>query len=178
MESLQKGYHTYNGWRDLVGPNESKIDLLTEYDIYQIRRKCRCISTALCIALKRIHLGSTWLDCCKKTVNEIQELEGDTMHISYRMIQCWHASFRQNNESFWTYTLENHTISYMSPILEANPDFSCSIIQYAKDNLSAFNIETLHERKHLLAIPCLLKQIRKEMRNNNEISNDEEFTKK
>ena len=176
LEKLRMGFQNINGWRSLLGDNQTKIDILTSYDVYNIRSKCRFVSTALNIALKTMHIGNTWHGCCKEAVREMKGLDGNKLQVSFMSIARWHKAFRSNNESFWNPNYEHRKIEPSSPILEDNPDLRRNILMYAKDNLTTFNIESALEYIHAVAIPLLLKKRRREMKDNNEIRTDEEYT--
>ena len=51
-------------------------------DIFRIRVHCQCLHSALIEALKIMHIGKKWLDCCEHSTNMMISLGHDFIHLS------------------------------------------------------------------------------------------------
>jgi hypothetical protein len=105
-----------------------------------------------------------WRDCCnEQAVKELNRLEGHQYITSGKTAMNWHHAFRNHNESFIYLRFDSHGKVKLPPLLERNPDFKMSFLQYATSNLNDLSAELLLAYLHKTALPALLEEFREEL---------------
>jgi hypothetical protein len=66
IKKLTEAFSTPDGWKCVLD-NQDSCQTCTPFQIYNIQMKCRYISIALQVALRKMGQGAggvTWLECC------------------------------------------------------------------------------------------------------------------
>ena len=162
IKRLRKGYTTSDGWRNVIDDYDSQ-GLCTGPDIFNVQMKCRYLVVALQVALYDMP-SRTWGGCCKEAVRIVNAREGDEHISNGETARIWHLAFRSNNESFRNPTMfRRHGKPPLPPLLDANPEFAQSLIAYCKKNLNDLSAEKVLTYLHMIALPALLEERRREL---------------
>jgi hypothetical protein len=125
--------------------------------------KCKYVAIALGLALDLMPLW-TWLQCCAEAVNKVNDWEGHDHIKNGKTIQIWHLDFRRSNECFRNPKLyKRHGKPPLPPMLDRNPDFTRSVVTFAKRNLNELSAEMMGNYLHEVALPELLRQRKEEL---------------
>jgi hypothetical protein len=83
-------------------------------------------------------------------------------------VQIWHHDFHGSNECFRNPNIyKRHGKPPLPPMLDRNPDFTRSVITFAKQNVNELSAEMMCSYLHMFALPALLQQRKEELDNNN-----------
>jgi hypothetical protein len=130
--------------------------------------KCKCISVALGITLDDM-LSWTWFQCCnEEAVRRVNHWEGHQHIKNGETVQIWHHNFRGSNECFCNPNIyKHHGKPPLPPMLDQNPDFTRSVITFAKQNQNELSAEMMCNYLHMVVLPMLLQQRKEEFDDNN-----------
>jgi hypothetical protein len=114
--------------------------------------KSKYMSLSLRFALEEMNAWK-WRDCCDEAMKQLNRLEGHQYITSGKTIMDWHNAFRKHGESFGNPKLDTHGKVQLPPLLDRNPQFKMSFVQYATANLNDLSAELLLAYLHDLALP-------------------------
>jgi hypothetical protein len=162
IQKLRRGHTTVGGWKLTVDDLDTR-DICSAHDIFNIQMKCKYLSVALEIALDDMP-SLTWRQCCNEAVERVNKWETHEHIKNGETIRIWHHDFRASSECFRNPNVyKRNGKPPLPPMLERNPDFTRSIIRYAKTNLKELSAELLFNYLHTIALPALLLQRREEI---------------
>jgi hypothetical protein len=162
IERLRRGHTTVGGWKLTLDDLDTR-DICSAHDIFNIQMKCRYLTVALEIALDDMP-SLTWRQCCNEAVERVNRWEKHAHIKNGETIRIWHHDFRSSNECFRNPNVyKRNGKPPLPPMLERNPDFTRSIIRYAKTNLNELSAELLFNYLHQIALPALLLQRKEEL---------------
>jgi len=166
IERLRRGHTTVDGWKLTLDDLDTR-DICSAHDIFNIQMKCKYLSVALRIALDEMPL-LTWRQCCDEAVARVNTWETHKHIKNGETIRIWHHDFRASSECFRNPNVyKRNGKPPLPPMLERNPDFTRSIIGYAKTKLNELSAELLFNYLHTIALPALLLQRQEELADNN-----------
>ena len=163
IKQLRKGYTTSDGWRNVIDDFDSQ-SMCSSQDIFDVQMKCRYLVVALQVALYDMP-SCTWVECCKAAVAIVNKREEHEHIVNGETARIWHLAFRNNNEALFRNpnTFRQHGKLPLPPLLDANPDFTQSLIAYCKQNLNDLSAKRVLTYLHMIALPALLEERRKEL---------------
>jgi DNA-binding transcriptional regulator YhcF (GntR family) len=162
IERLRRGHTTVGGWRLTIDDLDTR-GICSEHDIFNIQMKCKYLSVALGIALDDMP-SRTWRQCCNEAVQRVNKWETHEHIKNGETLRIWHHDFRGSNECFRNPNVyKRNGKPPLPPMLERNPDFTRSVVRYAKTNLKELSAELLFNYLHEIALPALLLQRREEL---------------
>jgi DNA-binding transcriptional regulator YhcF (GntR family) len=162
IAKLRQGHTTVGGWKLTLDDLDTR-DICSAHDIFNIQMKCKYLSVALEIALDDMP-SLTWRQCCNEAVQRVNKWETHEHIKNGETIRIWHHDFRASSECFRNPNVyKRNGKPPLPPMLERNPDFTRSVIRYAKTNLNELSAELLFNYLHTIALPALLLQRREEL---------------
>jgi hypothetical protein len=179
LQRYRLAHQTSGGWRQMIDDLDCK-NLYTEYDVFQLRWRCRYVASALDIALKKLKPGYTWEDCCQEAIDTICIEEGPYFKCCVsRTVMAWHKLFKVNGECFinrYFHEGGNGYARVLPPLLQNYPGAKKMMVGYMKANLNDLSSEMLSSYIHEKVLPPLVIQREKELRANLELHPGQKFT--
>ena len=165
IERLRKGHTTVGGWKLTLDDFDAR-NICSSHDIFNIQMKCKYLCVALEIALKEMPLR-TWHQCCNEAVISVSKFEGHKYIRNGETVRIWHYDFRVSNECFRNPNVyKRNGKPPLPPMLDRNPDFARSVINFVKRNLNELSAEMMCNYLHTIALPELLRQRQEELDDN------------
>ena len=162
MVRFQMGHTSAQEWKLLVDDFDNQ-SLCSAFDIHSIQMKCKYLALALKYALEEMP-NRTWLQCCRRAIDTINDLQGVKQIKDPNTIRKWHHIFRMHNESFPNPQVRRRGGKVLlPPILDKNPDFRDAVVNYCNDNLEGLCSEGILTFVHEKALPALLEKVRQEL---------------
>jgi hypothetical protein len=157
IERLRRRHTTAEGWKLTIDDLDVK-DICSAHDIFNIQMKYKYLYIALGMALD-VMPSWTWLQCCSETVTKVNKWEGHEHIKNGETVRIWHHNFRGGNECFRNPNIyKQHGKLPLPSMLDRNPDFTRSIITFAKQNSNELSAEMICNYLHVTALPELLRQ--------------------
>ena len=131
IERLTEAFSTPNGWKSVLEDRDA-TETCSPFQIYDLQIKCRYTAIALRIALRKMGRGpgrATWSDCCRESIQTVNEFNNTTYIKNQETIQRWHLLYRRNDECFPNpNTYKKDGRKTLPRLLEENPDLQDAIV--------------------------------------------------
>ena len=168
IQKLRKAWLKADGWRCVIDDGDSNNNM-TSLDIFNVQTKSKYLSIFLSLCLDKYNRNLDEL--AQEAVHKVSEFEKDENDedkdinhtYNYKTLLRWYRVFKLEHcfpNPFFT----RNSRKGLPPIFCNNPEFKDDFVQYGRANIDVLSTEMMHQFCHNVALPALLEERKKELK--------------